>query len=438
MTPVEQDAEIRRQAQGLGANGEQLDTNILINQGTVVDPRPDTTTIPPRPTPVPPPIQPQPQPQPAPVIPPVPPVQTQPQPAPVAPGTESTAPARNAPLPQPQPAPQPIPQPAPRAAQPQPRPTSVPPQPSRPPVLNPPLQQRPQAVRPPARQGVNWGGIIKGVLLVTAVVFVAFCATAFLSGAIGYLVGAAVAVPVVAHTVNAGAGILGPIGHSLSTMATGVGHWLSGFFGHFAAHLGIGSAAAAPTVAPATTSAISTALTGLGVGTGLALGVPFVAKHMAAAPVIDPNLHHAAQAPNTLDDGGAAAAATMSAKKTQAAQAAAQGQAMDLPDMPDEIAASQSQARAMKLDQGAMTAPERRASVAALRRSTDASQAWTDRTIAEKTNYSSTLAETGSHGEAVRAGQGERRAPQPRQSEFSAQLDQDRAALDAALAQSAR
>lgn len=279
-----------------------------------------------------------------------------------------------------------------------------------PPDFTLPGQVRSAASAPPSTASqaksttqINWGGIVKGALIVTAVVGVAVVGAWLLSG---FAASAGIAF---AAGETGFMGTLGGVLHSTAGMMAGVFDVAAGIgevgwkslvtvgtglqTGFTAASLG-GSTALTSTPAAFlwTQNAISgTAawIGGLGAGTAALL---VAAKPLAMIPLIEPAIHGAA--PN----GSELAAGSMAAKKNiaihQAPTHSVQGadQYVSMPDPTDSLideSAVQASSKAMKVVHHAAEDSheyrQHRTARELLARSTSANQSWTQRTAATRT-----------------------------------------------------
>lgn len=297
-----------------------------------------------------------------------------------------------------------------------------------------PAPRQPQPARRPA-QSVNWGNVALTVLKVAAIGLVAFAGAAFLSGFIGTALAALVTVPAVGVAVNSTVSFVGPIGASLANGAAWLGGIVSAAFSGIGAGLGISGGTAAVTTAtaatpavvdPATVTTISNGTKALLFGGAAAVAAPFAAKAMATTPMIDTSAahtasghEHAAQA--ALGKKAAVQQQVAGDAPSQPASALpADRSGLELPDLPEELAATHSKTAATKAGHHAAEHHghgERRHATEQLRRGASASNSWAEQVGRDAPRSV---------------------APKQRASEFTTQIDQDRAALDAALGEPSR
>lgn len=240
------------------------------------------------------------------------------------------------------------------------------------------VPEEPVTTKP--RDGIQWGGVIKGVAIVAAVALVGVAAF-WLANAAAV---AALGVPQVAGAAQAVITATAPI----ANMATGVVTYLTGFLPHvpniiggfFSNMFGMEAAGAAAagtaTLSAANSGAIANAIGGLGSGAALAGGAVLAAPAIQHAMIPDPS--HAAAGHVAGMDAGHGSHTTTDILKTS------------------HVAAENSQAA-------------RAAQRAAALRAAQANQSWVERSRASR-------AEGG----------------------FAEQLNADRARLDAALADPTR
>lgn len=309
---------------------------------------------------------------------------------------------------------------------------------------------------------LNWGKIVKGALIVTAVVVAAYVTLGFASG----LVHSAIMGLGAESTVASG---LAVVTNTASSVAGTVGGWAStglAYAGGFVETIGaslFGSSAAS--IAPAlltpaelagTASAVSTGAGALAAG-GVAAGGALVAKAALTQPMVD-HVHqtvlHTPPAPTGLEDGNVATA--LGAKKQAAIHASVAGAGHD--NHNAEVLAQKAASTASKMahhaahesehahrdqaevemgdhegaDIDADNAETDHRSRHALRQGLQAQRSWAaDR--ARGSNYSRALHETGSHADAVRAASMPTERPSPRHAAFTEQLDHGRALADNTL-----
>lgn len=299
---------------------------------------------------------------------------------------------------------------------------------------------------------VNWGKVVKGVATVAAVAVVGVAAFYLIGGVVSGFVaemGAQSAVAGAFNTVSSGAtGAVGVLADYTSYALTTAGDFLAG-----AGHALFGSSAASVATTTSLTAAQSTAIghgtAALAVGGAAAIGAPMI-KSVLATPMID-TVHQTVSTPDPagFDDGGASLVLPM--KKNVLANQAAQASQLDAATGVDAHGHEEALAQKYASTSSKMAhhagehmaaadnldmpdAPEEeqahQRSREILRRTAQQSKAWADR--AQSNHYSQTLAQTGSHADAVRAHATERSTPAPRDG-FAAELNKERAALDAAL-----
>ncbi|PZP87096.1 MAG: hypothetical protein DI582_01120 [Azospirillum brasilense] len=362
---------------------------------------------------------------------------------------------------------------------------------AQPPVLNLPTRQVAQAQDEAAQASapggeivstsreINWGSVVKGAAIVAGVVLVGVVGFAFLSGAVTGLVGGIAADSLVGATITGTANILGPLGTAIGNAASYTFNFAGGALGEFGSML-FGSSAATGAAAASTATvsaehagAIGSAVGAAGAGAAVAVAAPIAAKSIAALPMTETIAHHSPitqTVPVTgLEDGSLASALT--AKKKVAmfqtgfvggdhAHADSVPDMAEIPEIPEEQVASHSTANAKAVaskiihhaghsaeaaHHGA-EAPdtadmpdgventEKRRSSAAVNRAGDNTRAWVERTRSDKQAPRAGFAATIRPDPAAQT----QPAITPRTTEFATQLEAERAALDAALAQPAR
>lgn len=142
----------------------------------------------------------------------------------------------------------------------------------------------------PAGPHINWGGVIKGAAIVTAVAVVAVVGFALFSAGAGALMttGAGGAIQAAAGSFAGAIDIIAGVGqvawHGLLSLGTGIA---SGFSSGFAA-IAPGAAAAAP-VATVSTGAITNTAGALGMGAGAMAALPMAKQHLANIHLFDPS-----------------------------------------------------------------------------------------------------------------------------------------------------
>lgn len=327
---------------------------------------------------------------------------------------------------------------------------------------------------------INWGSVVKGAAIVAGVVLVGVVGFAFLSGAVTGVVGGIAADSVVGATITGTANILGPLGTAIGNAASYSISFAGGALSEFGTML-FGSSAGATGAAAASTATVSAAHAGAigsavgaaGAGAAVAVAAPIAAKSIAALPMTETIVHHSPitqTVPVTgMEDGSIASALT--AKKKVAmfqtgfvggdhAHADSVPDMAEIPEIPEEQVANQSTTNAKAVaskiihhaGHSADTAhhdaelpdtadmpdgvenTEKRRSSSALNRAGDNTRAWVERTRSEKQGPRAGFAATIRPDPAAHT----QPAITPRTTEFATQLEAERAALDAALAQPAR
>jgi hypothetical protein len=298
---------------------------------------------------------------------------------------------------------------------------------------------------------VNWGGIVKGALVVTAVAVVAIVGAGIVAGFVGSALTSLGASAAAGGALAATTSTISSVGTSLAGAAeaglTSIGGFVSGLFSGL---FGAGTATAATT----TTLAANTGAISTGVGALAAGGIAAAAAPMAKAVLSTPMVDHVTQtvvstppAPTGLEDGGHSA--TLAAKKSVLAEHASQADTgHDSHNVTDEMMAQKATSTASKIAHHAAhseetteiadapDAPEEAAphqrSRTALAQGLQSQSKWAERT-SHGSNYSHALQSTGSHAEAVHAAAPAAPTVAPRDAAFTEALNHERAELDATL-----
>lgn len=282
---------------------------------------------------------------------------------------------------------------------------------------------------------INWGSIVKGAAIVAGVVLVGVAAYYVVPAALTSL-GIIGPGGMLTGIVEAATPAVTAVSNQFMLGLNFVDDFVATLAGNIASGLGLGgvfssATGAVSTASAATTAAVSHVTGAIAAGGTLAAGIPLAVKSIAMMPFSD-TVHVATQHTSTvtgLEDGGATIAQTK-----KAGIAGQQASIADLPDLPDDHliqdqaatmkAASKVAHHAAHAAEGSAhegghdmdvepDAPEQRTRTA-LRNSEHASKAW-----------------------AERVGSREKHTVAPRSSEFASQIAEDRAKLDAALAERA-
>lgn len=293
-------------------------------------------------------------------------------------------------------------------------------------VPPPPARTDGAVVTTETRREVNWGGVVKGALIIGAVALAAVVAFTVAPIIVNSVLSAISGSPFLAGVVNT-------ISSGISFVFDAVYFYGSSFFATlFSGGAAAGTAAGtAATVTPIVHgAAISQGAGYLAAGATAAIATPFAVQAVKAIPAVHTVQAHVVTPTLTgMEDGGASAHHGAVNQKSQAASqhatVAPSPDFSDMPDLPDEIL-SQHHANhhfkhAAKLAHHAETEAQRPAESPraqnALRHTVQTSQAWADR---------------------VGGPREQEQRPAPRQGNFAAQLESDRAALDSALGENAR
>ncbi len=293
---------------------------------------------------------------------------------------------------------------------------------------------------------INWGGIVKGAALVAGVVLVGVVAFSVVPAALTSL-----------GVIGPGGLLTGAIEAASPVLSTAGGYLMQGLNflddfvftlgGNILNAVGLGGAAssagaAASAASAATVGAVNTATGAIAAGATVAFGAPMAIKSILATPTTTLVDTAHITAPTGIDNGGVSQTHTTTVTHpTQTHQSTADHPLLnDMPDLPDVVdpnyghvndeaaaamktakvahhAAHHAEHRATQ-EGGAefesAEAPEEGRVRTALNHGAKTSQAWADR-----------------------VGAREKHAISPRDTQFAHQLEQDRAQLDAALAERA-
>lgn len=279
---------------------------------------------------------------------------------------------------------------------------------------------------------INWGGVIKGVAIVTAVAVAAVVAFTVVPAALTSL-GLIGEGGLLTGLINTVAPAVAWAGNMLVSGGLFVAHFLESAavaaFGSLGLSFG-GGAAASTAIS---TAAVSNGVGAVAAGGAVAVGVPIAAKAVMATPLTDAVHTTTVTAPafTGLEDGGAAihhhnagAHGASMFHGTHGQHHVSEGHLGEMQDVPDMHHEQLNAVKnASKMAHHAAHEVENRSHADSL-----------DADVAENRSRSA-LREgaRGSQAWAERVGHREKTAIAPRHSEFSTQLSEDRAQLDSAL-----